>query len=165
MENDIRQIRQVIREEIKPLEERMTKIEDRMTNIETRVTKIEVRMEDKFNSVEDKISLLQWFIGVLVAIVVAAIAIPQLLILYREKKEAKEIDKLREAIVELKGKKVITQGSRNGQCAPHSETRFLGENGFLAKKSLITCQSRSGFHKGSIISDVSFIQNGAGAWV
>jgi len=111
-------IRQIIREELKPLEERMAKIETRMTAIETRMTKIEVKMEEKFNSVEDKIalvqtsvdgklSLIQWFIGGLVALVVAAIAIPQLLILFREKKESKEVDKLREAIAELKGKKLI----------------------------------------------------------
>lgn len=110
-ENDIRQIRQVIREEIKPLE-------DRVGALEKQVLVLEIKMEEKFKavddklslvqtSVDDKLSLVQWFIGGLVALVVAAIAIPQLLILYREKKEAKEIDKLRDTIAELQGKKLL----------------------------------------------------------
>ena len=125
-ENDIRQIRQVIREEIKPLEDRMSALETRVGNLEKQVATIETKMEEKFNAVDDKfkaiddklslvqasindkLSLIQWFIGGLVALVVAAIAIPQLLILYREKKESKGINKLREEIAELKEKKVIT---------------------------------------------------------
>jgi hypothetical protein len=99
-ENDIRQIRQIIREEIEPI-----KIE--IATIKGDIKMLESRMTENIKAVEDKISLIQWFIGLLVAIVVAAIAIPQLLILYRERKEGSEIDKLRDAIAELKGKKLI----------------------------------------------------------
>jgi len=107
-ENDIRQIREVIREEIKPLEDRLTRVETRLTGVETKLTALETKVEEKFNSVEDKIALSQWFIGLLVAMVVAAIAIPQLLVLLRERKELREIEKLWDAIAELKEKRVIT---------------------------------------------------------
>ncbi|MBM3242843.1 hypothetical protein FJZ31_41815 [Candidatus Poribacteria bacterium] len=106
-ENDIRQIRQVIREELEPIKIEIATIKGDIKVLETRITELDNRMTEKFKAVEDKISLIQWFIGLLVAIVVAAIAIPQLLILYREKKESKEIDELKDIIVELKGKKVI----------------------------------------------------------
>jgi len=103
-ENDIRR---VIREELEPIKIEIATIKGDIKVIENRITELDNRMTEKFKAVEDKISLIQWFIGLLVAIVVAAIAIPQLLILYREKKESKEIDELRDIIAELKGKKVI----------------------------------------------------------
>ena len=77
-EKDIQQIRQIIREELEPI-----KIE--IAELKITVSEMNKRMDEKFKAVEDKISLIQWFIGLLVAIVVAAIAIPQLLILYRER--------------------------------------------------------------------------------
>ena len=101
-------VRQIIREEIKPLEDRMIRVETRLTGVETKLTALETKVEEKFNSVEDKIALSQWFIGLLVAMVVAAIAIPQLLVLLRERKELREIEKLWDAIAELKEKRVIT---------------------------------------------------------
>jgi hypothetical protein len=103
-ENDIRR---VIREELEPIKIEIATIKGDIKVLENRITELDNRMTEKFKAVEDKISLIQWFIGLLVAIVVAAIAIPQLLILYREKKESKEKDELRDIIAELKEKRVI----------------------------------------------------------
>ncbi|MFQ6039575.1 MAG: hypothetical protein ACE5PV_01860 [Candidatus Poribacteria bacterium] len=111
-ENDIGRIRQVIRGELEPIKIEMAELKVKVSEMDKRINEKFKAVDDKISivqaSVNDKLSLMQWFIGGLVALVVAAIAIPQLLILYREKKESKEMDKLREAIAELKEKKVIT---------------------------------------------------------
>jgi len=67
-EKDIQQIRQIIREELETI-----KIE--IAELKITISEINKRMDEKFKAVEDKISLIQWFIGLLVAIVVAAIVV------------------------------------------------------------------------------------------
>ena len=87
-------------EKFKAVDDKFKAVDDKFKALDDKISLVQA-------SVNDKLSLMQWFIGGLVALVVAAIAIPQLLILYREKKESREMDKLREAIAELKEKKVI----------------------------------------------------------
>ena len=88
-ENDIRRI---MREELEPIKIEMAELKVKISEMDKRINEKFKAVDDKISlvqaSVNDKLSLIQWFIGGLVALVVAAIAIPQLLILYREKKES-----------------------------------------------------------------------------
>jgi septal ring factor EnvC (AmiA/AmiB activator) len=81
-------IRQIVREELAPVKQEIEVIKRDLAEVKIEIATIkgdiktlESRMTENIKAVEDKISLVQWFIGLLVAIVVAAIAIPQLLIL------------------------------------------------------------------------------------
>lgn len=124
-EEDVNQIRQIIREEIEPVKKEMATMKGEIQALKITIAEMDKRIEaqfkavdsrfdavdSKFDAIDGKISIIQWFIGGLVAITVFAVGIPQLLIAYREKRESrlsKELDELKQEIAALKEKKIIT---------------------------------------------------------
>jgi len=126
-ENDIRRI---FREEIKPLETRIVGLETRIVGLETRAGGLETRMgelekgvatiEGKMATKDDIITLLEklgnkieTLYGIIIAsfvTLIVVIAVPQIIIAYRERRESRlsqEVDELKRRIVELEGKKLI----------------------------------------------------------
>ena len=115
-ENDIRKIRQVVREEIKPLETRIGALEKSVATIEGKMaTKDDIiAVKSEIISVQqnlgDKIETLYGIIIASFVTLIVVIAVPQIIIAYRERRESrlsKEVDELKRRIVELEGKKVI----------------------------------------------------------
>ncbi|HIE29830.1 TPA: hypothetical protein EYP66_21380 [Candidatus Poribacteria bacterium] len=120
-QEDVMLIRQIIREEIEPLKKEIESLKKDIVSVRmemammkgeiqalkatiaemdkrmaAQLAEMDKRVAAQFNAVYRNFSLIQWFIGGLIAITVAAIALPRLLIAYRERKEnrlSKKVDK------------------------------------------------------------------------
>lgn len=105
-ENDIRRI---IREEVAPIKIEIATIKGDIKTLEGRMaTKDDIiTMNQKLG---DKIDTLYGVMIAALVTIIVVIAIPQILIAYRERRESrlsKEVDELKQEIADLKGKRII----------------------------------------------------------
>ncbi|HIE25873.1 TPA: hypothetical protein EYP66_01140 [Candidatus Poribacteria bacterium] len=133
-EKDVGQIRQIIREEIEPLKIEIATIKDDIKALEGKMaTKDDIRKELEPMKIEiatikgkmatkddiitmnqkigDKIDTLYGIIIASFVTLIVVIAVPQILIAYRERRESrlsKEVDELKQRIVELERKNIVT---------------------------------------------------------
>jgi hypothetical protein len=109
-ENDIRRI---IREEIEPLKIEMAEIKGKMATKDD-IIATNQKLNDKVDSLNqqlsDKIDTLYGIIIASFVTLIVVIAVPQILIAYRERRESrlsKEVDELKQRITELERKKIL----------------------------------------------------------
>ncbi|MBM3239031.1 hypothetical protein FJZ31_22285 [Candidatus Poribacteria bacterium] len=109
-ESDIRQIRQIVREEIEPLKIEIAEIKGKMaTKDDIIAVKGDIiSMQQKLG---DKIDTLYGIIIAAFVTLIVVIAVPQIIIAYRERRESqlsKEVDDLKQRIAELEKKRILT---------------------------------------------------------
>jgi archaellum component FlaC len=109
-EKDISQIRQIIREEIEPIKIEIVTIKGDIKALEGKMaTKDDIIAVNQ--KLGDKIDTLYGIIIASFVTLIVVIAIPQILIAYRERRESrlsKEVDELKQRVAELERKRIVT---------------------------------------------------------
>jgi len=68
------------------------KIDNVENTLNARIDKVESTLGARIDKVEEKVDSLMWFIVLLVAIIIGAVALPQAFQLWRERKESRRFD-------------------------------------------------------------------------
>jgi hypothetical protein len=95
---DLEEIRKIVREEVAVAEGKLNlRIDELDKRLSAQIDELDKRLSSQVESN-------RWMIGLLVAVIVVVMGLPQVVGVFRERQEAREINELRKRLEQLEGK-------------------------------------------------------------